>query len=363
MYKAIRESLGECPGAADSGIHQKNATPAEARSDIAVLVETIRPSILLPDRDSRYIEKRGDREIGALQKLSLLTAKTEIALVDNWCSEYVPLAFPFSIPRVVGGADYPRKKRFRRHGEAAVLTPWEATRMHARRVEASIKADWNLVPAQRNLTTKWDALCGDDVACKHAVDRDTAGNVLASELVESATKLYEKLTKGYWIDSLGKKRRINNDFTKLQYAENLTKMQKDLIRDMVFLSKKFPGTQQVRLLMGHALFGAAIQYGTPLFWTISPSSRHSGLCIRLSRFLQNDPYVTEPNSKGYAFRPWIGCLCSAGSLFWKTPRSISLSGFDLVGIRVCLCSPVWGKRFSVAQGSSCFVHVCQVFLN
>ena len=107
-------------------------------------------------------------------------------------------------------------------------------------------------------------------------------------------------------------------------------MQKDLIRDMVFLSKKFPGTQQVRLLMGHALFGAAIQYGTPLFWTISPSSRHSGLCIRLSRFLQNDPYVTEPNSKGYAFRPWIGCLCSAGSLFWKTPRSISLSGFDLV---------------------------------
>ena len=29
--------------------------------------------------------------------------------------------------------------------------------MHARRVEANIKADWNLVPSQRNLTTKWDA--------------------------------------------------------------------------------------------------------------------------------------------------------------------------------------------------------------
>ena len=44
----------------------------------------------------------------------------------------------------------------------------------------------------------------------------------------------------------------------------------------------------------------------PLFWTISPSSRHSGLCIRLSRFLKNDSYVTQPNSKGYGFGPWIG---------------------------------------------------------
>ena len=97
--------MRECPGAADSGIHQKNATPAEARSDIAVLVETIRPSVLLPDRDSRYIETKGNRETFALEKLSMLVAKTDVALVDNWRSEYLPLAFPFSIPRVVGGAD------------------------------------------------------------------------------------------------------------------------------------------------------------------------------------------------------------------------------------------------------------------
>ena len=88
--------------------------------------------------------------------------------------------------------------------------------MHARRVEPNLKSDWNLVPAQRNLTTKWDALCGDDVACKHAVDREKAGNVLSAELVDSATKLYEKLAKGYWLDSQGKRRRINHDFTKLQ---------------------------------------------------------------------------------------------------------------------------------------------------
>ena len=306
VLKAIRKSLSECPSAKVSGVQQKNATPAEAPEDMDVVIETIRPSVLLPDRDSRIIESKGNREILALEKLSMLVAKIDVDLIDQWKSDYMALAHPFSIPRVVGGADYPLKKRYRRHPEAAVLTPWEHTLMHARRVDSNIKTDWNLVPAQRNLTTKWDALCGDGVACKHTVDREKAGNVLAAELVDSAAQLDEQIAKGYWLDAHGKRRRINHDFTKLQYAENITNMQKDLIRDMVFLSKKFPGTQQVRLLVGHALFGASIQYGVPLFWTISPSARHSGLCILLSRFRKDDFYVTHPNSKGYGFRKWIG---------------------------------------------------------
>ena len=57
------------------------------------------------------------------------------------------LAFPYSLPRVVGGADYPFKKRYRRHPDAAVLTPWENVHMHAHRVDDNIKNDWNLVPA------------------------------------------------------------------------------------------------------------------------------------------------------------------------------------------------------------------------
>ena len=91
----------------------------------------------------------------------MIVAKTDVDLVDQWKTEFLALAFPFAIPRVVGGADYPHKKRFRRHPEAAHLRPWECTLMHAQRVEANIKADWNLVPAQKNLTTKWNVLCGE----------------------------------------------------------------------------------------------------------------------------------------------------------------------------------------------------------
>ena len=54
----------------------------------------------------------------------MLVAKTSVDLVDQWKTEFMALACPFSIPRVVGGADYPHKTRFRRHPEAAILSPW-----------------------------------------------------------------------------------------------------------------------------------------------------------------------------------------------------------------------------------------------
>ena len=104
--------------------------------------------------------------------------------------------------------------------------------------------------------------------------------------------------------------KIAKDFSKLRYITSLTPMERNLVRDLMFLGQKFPGTQQVRLLMGHHLFGAGISYGTALFWTISPNASQSALCIRLSRFLPEDPYVTEANSKGFAFRPWMGVALS-----------------------------------------------------
>ena len=50
-----------------------------------------------------------------------------------------------------------------------------------------------MVPAVRNLTLKWDALCGEEAACRHPVDKNTAGNVHAAEVTEAAEKLYKKL--------------------------------------------------------------------------------------------------------------------------------------------------------------------------
>ena len=57
-----------------------------------------------------------------------------------------------------------------------------------------------------------------------------------------------------------------------------------------------------------AVFGARLQYGEPLFVTISPSSRHSGLVMRLSRVRQNDPTLeVEDMELGRAQR--LGSAC------------------------------------------------------
>eukprot|EP00972_Heterocapsa_arctica_P115196 16446517-Heterocapsa_arctica.AAC.1 len=64
------------------------------------------------------------------------------------------------------------------------------------------------------------------------------------------------------------------------------------MRSMTYVASSLPGTQQIREKMGHALFGSRVFYGECLFLTISPSERHSGLALRLSRLRRNDPVLT-----------------------------------------------------------------------
>ena len=56
--------------------------------------------------------------------------------------------------------------------------------------------------------------------------------------------------------------------------------------------------------MGNIGFSARVVYGTGLFMTISPSERHNGLAIRLSRYREGDPLVSTPGAAEE--RRWIG---------------------------------------------------------
>ena len=288
-----------------SGIFQKHATPAGASGSPNVLFEELRPDSLFADRRSEDIVKAGVPKTLALGKHYKMKVNTNNTFVDQWNSAYVSKAFPFSIPRPVSGADFPNRPANRRKGDAPHVSPWVFSKALAARVEECVRNDWILVPANRNLTVKWDALCGNEVACKHNVDKNKAGNVHAAELSDAAGKLYHKLANGHWWD--GKKRRkINHDFSKLKYATDLSDLEKKLVRDLSFLSQKFADTQEVRLLMNHALFGARIEYGDPLFLTVSPSASHSGLCIRLSRYRYEDPAVRCNLDDKTNFCPWAG---------------------------------------------------------
>ena len=59
----------------------------------------------------------------------VLCILVEVDLVKQWTSLFFAQAFPFSIPRVVGGADFPHQARPRRPHEAPVLEPMSWARM------------------------------------------------------------------------------------------------------------------------------------------------------------------------------------------------------------------------------------------
>jgi hypothetical protein len=300
MRQSLRPLLSDQDG---SGFNRKHATPGEAPRLTPMAFEDVRPSSAFPDRNSANMVPLDASHLVAVRKHYLLNAATDVDLVKQWETNFFAEAFPFSIGRRVGGADFPYRTRPRRVREAASLEPMPWARMLATRAEASIRNDWLAVPSARNLCTKFTALCGKDLACKHIVDADKPGEETAVEVTEAAEALYDKLKSGYWWDGR-KRKRINHDVTKLQYALNLSNVERRLIKDMQFLSSTVPGTQQIRLQIGHALFGARVELGDPLFLTISPSSRHSGFTIKVSRYRESDPAVRFRNPSAVNLTPW-----------------------------------------------------------
>ena len=59
-------------------------------------------------------------------------------------------------------------------------------------------------------------------------------------------------------------------------------------------------------MIGHNLFGARVEYGEPLFLTISPSSRHSALTVLCTRHRTTDPAMQHSVSSKASVASWAG---------------------------------------------------------
>ena len=95
----------------------------------------------------------------------------------------------------------------------------------------------------------------------------------------------------------GRSRKINNDASKLLFACGLGTLQRRLLADFRFRCSAIPGTQEVRAKIEHLGFWAGINYGNAIFCTLSPGERHNYLALRLSRYRQNDPFVSYDSSR------------------------------------------------------------------
>ena len=150
------EEQADLAGAAPTPPQTKNATPEPANLPQfggEAFLGNSRPQVLSPDYTSSQAGDTTTQEVTRLAQVTpKVTIQTGTEFWDQWQTEYLAWAFPFSIPSPVGGPDFPNKDRPRRKAEAAVLGPVPHLRSLARRVESSLRNSWDLIhPASRGV--------------------------------------------------------------------------------------------------------------------------------------------------------------------------------------------------------------------
>ena len=120
---------------------------------------------------------------------------------------------------------------------------------------------------------------------------------------EAAARIYTLLWKGEYFDVAGRRHQIAGDITKIPYAIGLNETEKALLQNYHFMSSRIPGTRQVRHHIRHIIFSSRVFYGIPVFMTITPSERHSGLTVHLYRGRRTDPAYT---GTAQDLRAWVG---------------------------------------------------------
>ena len=180
----------------------------------------MRPSVLSADYASTDV---GDPEVALVNNLATTThelgVQTGTDFWDQWRTDFLHWAFPFSLPAPASGPDYPQKPKFRRVADAPVLGPTQHLKHITGRVESSIRNSWDLVPGLRRITSKWAAVCGGALWRRWNSHRKQIEPVPVSEWVRAAEGLYQKLRRGKYVSADGRERPIQYDTRILFFAK------------------------------------------------------------------------------------------------------------------------------------------------
>ena len=311
MDMLVEQRLDEDGKLADLST-DKAATPAERPRNAAELAEhmaQLRPNILFVQRDSDALKNvEASRKVAMDEQVCPeLHVQVGSKLIDQFQGGYIPRVFKLTFPWRVGGPDLYNRSRLRRSPDAPAVSLDMYTAMLARRVEGQLRMDQHLLPAVWSLcfATKVNTFSNIAMQKNMAPGRYEDGD--ETNIGKHTQAIYHMLHKGNYTDSDGKQKPIAGDLSKLLQATNITQQQKSLLQSYHFMSARLPGTRQLRRGINHRLFSAQVFYGLPIFMTVTPSDRHSGLMLRLSRYRRNDPIVTTCVARGEPdIQPWAG---------------------------------------------------------
>ena len=289
-----------------SGV-DKAATPAErayTTSDLHRNLDRTRPQNLVLQRDSdaqrNILEGRGN----ALSQFSTLSLQTGANLIPQFKNDYIPRVFCTTLPRVAGGPDFPGETNRRRHYEDSPQVTLDTyTTMMASRCEYQIRADWDFNPGLFSLAFASRVNMSQSMAIKRALRRGAGEENSDASIGAAAQRIYQLLQEGEYADVTGRRFPVRGDISKITRIIGLSNTEKALLQNFHFMSSRLPGTRQVRNSIRHIIFSSRIFYGAPVFMTLTPSERHSGLAIRLYRGRASDPAF---ESAAQDLRPWIG---------------------------------------------------------
>ena len=308
---------------AETAYEMKQSTMPDAPDEVEKVFTYARPSLVVGEATATDALDINTTLEHALGSVSSMTLEMSNVFENQFVSKYMPRIFPWAFNYDCGGADYPDlfttyddtepktratavRNTWRRVAGEAVVTPGYYKQMISTRPEKQIASDWLVVPAAQNLHWRWMVLRSAFLTCKQKVK---PGNTLLENLealVDAAKTLFTRMKRGKVVIE-GRARPMNGEVAMLFKDDTLSSTERVLLRSYFNTTNNIAGCQALRKKMGHILFGMRIVYGpNPIFLTVSPNRRHSGLLYKLQRLRRNDDGAAGDDEISQQRRKWAG---------------------------------------------------------
>ena len=127
-----------------------------------------------------------------------------------------------------------------------------------------IAGDWMVVPGARNLHWRYQVLHSAIMVCKQKVAPGESLKQNLEELLE-ATKSIWKRIHGNSVLIHGTKKNINGNIGILFSADDITPVEKTILRSYLNTTSSIAGCQAIRSKIGHLCFGVRVVQGECVF--------------------------------------------------------------------------------------------------
>ena len=119
------------------------------------------------------------------------------------------------------------------------------------------------------------------MSIQRALRRGCSDDVEEQDIGAATARIFELLRTGEYETGSGRRLPVKGDISKVQHILGLSQTERALLANYHFMSARLAGTRQLRRGIGHIVFSSRVIYGCPVFMTVTPSERHSGLVLRL----------------------------------------------------------------------------------